>query len=169
MRTGTLPRGSREGYQHSTITRRVGILFALAVVMITAGCAGPPKPKLERGYAWAKIQLEIKPGKRFRINFEPGTSWAQFGPLEGETSEFGSMLALYPRTLSGMTEEQITQDAFKRASEQGAQVDLMAVGVLMRSVKLDIEKDGEVLRVTDPKPKDPDKHPLAGAVFSGAL
>jgi len=168
MRTGTLPRGSREGFQHSTITLRLGILFALAVVAIAAGCA-PPKPKLERGYAWAKIQLEIKPGKRFRINFDPNTPWAQFGPLEGGTSEFGKMLALYPKTLNGMTEEQITQDAFKRASQQGVQTDLVAVGVLMRNVKLDIEKDGEVLKVTDPEPKDRDKHPLAGAVFSEAL
>lgn len=151
------------------ITPRVGILFALAAIVIGAGCAGPPKPKLERGYAWARIQLEIKPGKRFRMNFDPTTTWAQFGPLEGETSEFGSMLALYPKTLNGMTEEQITQDAFKRASEQGVQVNLMAVGVLMRNVKLDIEKDGDVLKVTDPSPSDPDKHPLAGAVFSGAL
>jgi hypothetical protein len=168
MRTGTLPRGSREGFQHSTITLSLGILFALAVLGIATGCA-PPKPKLERGYAWAKIQLEIKPGKRFRINFDPSTPWAQFGPLEGETSEFGSMLALYPKTLNGMAEEQITQDAFRRASQQGVQVDLMAVGILMRNVKLDIEKDGEVLRVTDPAPNDKDKHPLAGAVFSGAL
>jgi hypothetical protein len=108
-------------------------------------------------------------GKKFRINFEPGTVWEQFGPLEGETSEFGSMLALYPKTLNGLSEERITQDAFKKASEQGVQVDLMVVNVLMRNVKLDIEKDGDLLRVTDPAPKDPDKHPLAGAIFSGAL
>ena len=103
------------------------------------------------------------------MSFEPGSRWAQFGPLEGEASLFGNMLALYPKTLGGMTEDQITQDAFKRASEQGVQVDLMAVRNLMRSVKIDIEKDGEVLRVSDPPPKDPDKHPLAGAVFTGSL
>ena len=184
MRTGTLPRGSREGFQHSTKEakekrdkreeniegrRLFGPLLVLMAMLLIVGCAGPPKPKLDRGYVWGKIHLEIKPGKHFRINFEPGTPWGQFGPLEGETSEFGSMLALYPKTLNGMTEEQITQDAFKRAAQQGVQLDLMAVGILMRNVKLDIEKDGDVLRVTDPKPDDRDKHPLAGATFSGAL
>jgi hypothetical protein len=149
---------------------RIRALMPLLVAFLAiAGCAGPPKPKLERGYAWGRIQLEIKSGKRFKITFEPGTPWAQFGPLEGETSEFGAMLALYPKTLDGRSEEGITQDAFKQASEQGIQVDLMAVRNLMRTMKLDIEKDGDVLKVTDPKQNDPDKHPLAGAIFSGAL
>lgn len=183
-RKGTLSPGSCEGYQHSMIKReekrdmreekegkggRTVFFITCLLLILLFGCAGPPKPKLERGYAWGRIQLEIKPGKKFRINFEPGTPWAQFGPLEGETSEFGSMLALYPKTLDGRSEERITQDAFKQASEQGIQVDLMAVRNLMRNVRLDIERNGDVLKVTDPKPNDPDKHPLAGAVFSGAL
>lgn len=171
VRLKTFSPGSREGIQHSTSWVRLKSVaaFVIAALMSSAllwGCLGPPKPKLDRGYAWGRIRLEMKSGKTFRMDFEPGSRWAQFGPLEGETSLFGNMLALYPKTLSGMTEDRITQDAFKLASEQGVQVDLMAVRNLMRNVKMDIEGGGAVLRVTDPPAKDPDKHPLAGAVFS---
>lgn len=125
--------------------------------------------KLEYAYVAGRTQLEMKAGMNFKLTFEPGTPWAAFGPLEGETTRQGSFLALLPKTLNGMSEDQITQQAFKLAQEQGQQVDLMAVRVLMKTIKLDIGADGKTLTVTDPPANDPDHHPLAGAKFGAAL
>ena len=135
------------------------------LLVLVAGCSKPPKPKLGAAYASGRIQLHFPDRGHFRIDFEPGTPWAQFGPLEGETTEFGSFFALLPKTLDGKTEEQINADALKAASTQGVQTDLMAAGNLMRTVKMEIEEDGRRLAVTDPPANDPDKHPLRGAIF----
>ena len=120
-------------------------------------------------YAFGRIQLQFPNRKHFRIDFEPGTKWAQFGPLEGETTEFGNFFALLPKTLNGKSEDEITNESYKLAQTQGIQTDLMAVGNLMRKIKMEIGEGGKSLTVTDPPPKDPDKHPLAGAVLGNGL
>jgi hypothetical protein len=187
-------RNPREGFQHSTgegskdkgrrTKDRASLLhlrpstfdlrpfllpLCAAALLLTPACSKPEKPKLNSTYVFGQIQLQFPDRKHFKIDFEPNTRWAQLGPLEGETTEFGTFFALLPKTLGGRTEEQITQDSYKLAQQQGIQTDLMAVYNLMRKIKMEIGEEGKTLTVTDPTPKDPDKHPLRGAVFGSGI
>jgi hypothetical protein len=125
--------------------------------------------KLEPAYASASAQLQFPTSKSFRIDFKSGSGWDVFGPLEGETSRYQSQLFLHPKRLSGKTEDEISAQAMKDAQQLGKQTDLMAVRILMKTVKLEVGKEGKSLKVIEPVANDPDKHPLGGTDFVASL
>jgi hypothetical protein len=164
-------KGPSTGLEHSTIASRIRMLAATLAILSafwTLGCRSVGPTKLDSAYAAGAIRLEILPDKRFRLNFDPATPWSQFGPLEGEVTQYAAFVALLPKTLGGKTEEEITSQAFQDAQQLGKQTDLMAVRVLMTTVKLDVSGDSKRLTVTQPPPKDPDEHPLSGAVLAAS-
>jgi hypothetical protein len=160
--------GSRGEFQHSTkarIRRTVAAWTAAGALLAWGGCGPVEPPALLPSYAAGQIRLEFPTQKTFRLSYDPASAAAGFGPVEGEVSRYQSFVALHPKTLGGRTEERITQDAFREASQMGKQTDLMLVAKLLEKVEMEASDGAKVLTVTDPAADDPEKHPLAGAAF----
>lgn len=141
----------------------------LVVAMMVAGCRSSEPPRVESGYVLGRTRIEFPVKGKFKVTFDSAGPWAGFGLLEGETSQSGSLFVLHPKTLNGMTEEQITAQAMKLAQEQGMRTDLEGVRILMKTVQTEIDTEKRTLKVTEPPATDPDKHPFAGATLSSGL
>lgn len=66
--------------------------------------------------------------------------------VEGETSQLlGDRLTLHPKTLEGRTEDEATQDAFKRAAQMGVQTDMEALASYFQPIRMKVGQGGKTL------------------------